>query len=106
MGLTRASPGRAAARDKCPLFGSHMDLDSITHTLYCKYTYLWAQPPSHQVLMRFLYIAAVPCVPDGVGLDLDYSCSAGLSLKCANSCTAWLCLLQKPHQGSFQNTPA
>lgn len=35
--------------------------------------------------MRFLYTAAVPGVADGAGLDLDYSCSAGLSLQCANS---------------------
>lgn len=95
-----------ALGDRFPLFMSHVDVDSVTHTLYCKYMYLWAQPPSHQVLMRVLYIAAVPCVADGVGLDLDYSCSAGLPLKCANSCTAWLCLLQEPHQGPFQNTPA
>lgn len=56
--------------------------------------------------MRFLYTAAMPCVADGVGLDLDYSCSAGLSLRRANLCTAWLCLLQEPHQGPFQNAPA
>lgn len=106
MGFTSASPGRAATGDRFSLIMSNMGVDSITHTLYCKYIYLRAQPPSHQVLMSLLCIAAVPCVADGVGLDLDYSCSAGLSLKCANSYTAWLCLLQEPHQRPFQNTPA
>lgn len=56
--------------------------------------------------MRFLYTAAVPRVADGAGLDLDYSCSAGLSLQYANSWIAWLCLWQELHQGPFQNTPA
>lgn len=55
--------------------------------------HLWAQPPSHQVLMRLLYTATVSRVADGVGLDLDHSSSAGLSPKCANSCAARLAVL-------------